>query len=178
MARSDAAPGGAGATGAKALRAKAPRGRPSPAGCAGWVLAALLLGLGFYGGWWARTLPWFATGKPAASAAPSERQQLLAAGWKEVDSGVFVRPCAGNCRPPRVYGGGAVEVLEVECLDRPCGQIRATFRVLGADGAALDSLVVTAAGRQGERLQLVAETPNPQARRLELQEFSARARLD
>ncbi|MEI7665658.1 MAG: hypothetical protein WCI65_06395 [Synechococcaceae cyanobacterium ELA263] len=173
MARSDAAP----APGATAPGGTAPR-RPWPGGRAGWLLAALLLGLGFYGGWWSRSLPWFAAGKPAASSAPSERQQLLATGWREVDAGVFVRPCAGHCRQPRVYGGGAVEVLEVECLDRPCGQIRATFRVLGADGAPLDSLVVTAAGRQGERLQLVAETPNPQARRLVLQEFSARARLD
>ncbi len=156
----------------------APPQRRSPGGRAGWLLAALLLGLGFYGGWWARTLPWFVAGKPAASAAPSERQQLLATGWREVDAGVFVRPCAGHCRPPRVYGGGAVEVLEVECLDRPCGQIRASFGVLGANGAPLDSLVVTASGRQGERLQLVAETQNPQARSLVLQDFSARARLD
>jgi hypothetical protein len=69
-------------------------------------------------------------------------------------------------------------VLEVECLERPCGQIRATFNVLAADGAPLDTLTVTADGRQGERLQLVAETPNPLARRLVLGEFSARARLD
>lgn len=158
--------------------AAAARGLRSPAGCAGAVLAALLLGLGFYGGWWARTLPWFAAAKPAPSGAGAERQQLLATGWREMNAGVFVRPCAGNCRPPRVFGGGAVEVLEVECLERPCGQIRASFRVLGADGAALDSLVLTADGRQGERLQLVAETSNPLARRLVLEEFSARARLD
>ena len=142
------------------------------------LLAGLLLGLGFYVGWSARGLPWFAAAEPAPAGAAAERQQLLAAGWKEVDPGVFMRPCAGSCRRPKVFGGGAVEVLEVQCLDRPCGQIRATFQVLGADGAPLDSLVVSADGRQGERLQLVAETANPQARRLVLQTFSARARLD
>ncbi|MFZ0407870.1 MAG: hypothetical protein WAM11_07160 [Cyanobium sp.] len=167
MARTELSPGG---TPAQAAR----KGR----GAAGLLLAALLLGLGFYGGWSARSLPWFAAAAPAPGGVAAERQQLLAAGWKEVDSGVFVRPCAGNCRRPKLFGGGAVEVLEVECLDRPCGQIRASFSVLGADGAPLDSLVVTADGRQGERLQLVAETANPKARRLLLQDFSARARLD
>jgi hypothetical protein len=153
------------------------RGR-SPFGCLRGLLAALVLGFGFYGGWWARGLPWFRAAKPVLSEAAAERQRLKDTGWREADAGVFVRPCAGNCRPPRVFGGGAVEVLEVECLDRPCGQIRASFNVLTADGAPLDTLTVTADGRQGERLQLVAETPNPRARRLVLGEFSARARLD
>lgn len=175
MARSEsgsAAPATAPAAEA-ARRGRSPFGWP-------WLLGvSLLLGLGFYGGWWARTLPWFAAAKPPApTGAAAERQQLLSTGWREVDAGVFVRPCAGNCRPPRVYGGGAVEVLEVACLDRPCGQIRAIFNVLAADGAPLDTLTVTADGRQGERLQLVAETPNRRAQRLVLQEFSARARLD
>jgi len=148
----------------------------SPAGCSRWLLLALLLGLGFYGGWSARSLPWFAAAKPAP--APSERQRLLASGWREAESGVFVRACTDNCRRPRLYGGGAVDVLEVECLDRPCGQIRANFKVTGADGAALETVSVSANGRQGERLQLVAETPNPQARNLVLQAFSSRARVD
>ena len=172
MARSDA-----GGTGLPAQDAATGR-RGSPFGCVSLLATALLLGLGFYGGWWARTLPWFTTPKPVISEAAAERQRLKDTGWREADSGVFVRPCAGSCRPPRVFGGGAVEVLEVECLERPCGQIRATFNVLAADGASLDTLTVTAEGRQGERLQLVAETPNPRARSLVLGEFSARARLD
>ncbi len=176
MARSESGPAG---SPAPVPAAEARRGGRSAASWP-WLLGvSLLLGLGFYGGWWARTLPWFAAAKPPApSGVAAERQQLLATGWREVDAGVLVRPCAGNCRPPRVYGGGAVEVLEVECLDRPCGQIRASFNVLAADDTTVDTLTVTAVGRQGERLQLVAETPNPRARRLVLQAFSARARLD
>jgi hypothetical protein len=150
----------------------------SPAGCSRWLLVTLLLGLGFYGGWSARALPWFSAAKPKPTPAPSERQRLLASGWREAESGVFVRTCTENCRRPRLYGGGAVEVLEVECLDRPCGQIRANFKVMGADGAALENVSVSANGRQGERLQLVAETHNPQARSLVLQAFSSRARVD
>ena len=39
-----------------------------------------------------------------------------------------------NCRTPVVYGGGMADVMDVHCLDRPCGEIRAAFVVLDDRG--------------------------------------------
>jgi hypothetical protein len=53
-----------------------------------------------------------------------------------------------------------IDVMEVNCLERPCGDIRAQFAVM--DG----------------RLQLVLESRLPESRRFVLQSFNAKARLD
>jgi hypothetical protein len=106
------------------------------------------------------------------------RHDLLADGWAEVDQGVFTRRCQGNCRRPRLYGGGVADVMEVSCLERPCGQIRAVFDVLDGQSQWLETLTQERPRRQGERLQLVFESDKPQARRFVLREFRARARVD
>lgn len=83
-----------------------------------------------------------------------------------------------NCRTPVVYGGGMADVMEVHCLDRPCGEIRAEFVVLDDRGQVIDQIMERRPGRQGERLQLVIESQRPEARRFVLQSFSAKARID
>jgi hypothetical protein len=106
------------------------------------------------------------------------RQVLLAAGWQESDQGVFTRRCQDNCRMPVLYGGGVLDVMEVNCLDRPCGEIRADFAVLDGRGQVIGQIMERRSGRQGERLQLLLESDLPEARRFLLQSFSAKARLD
>ncbi|MFM7313947.1 MAG: hypothetical protein ACKO0M_12400, partial [Cyanobium sp.] len=100
---------------------------------------------------------------------------LLAAGWKEVDGGVFARPCQAPCRPPRIYGGGAAASVEVECLLRPCGTITAGFALLDRAGGVVDQRQVERQGRQGERLQLLVESQDPRVVRVELATLQARA---
>ena len=77
-----------------------------------------------------------------------------------------------------LYGGGVADVMEVNCLDRPCGEIRAEFGVVDGRGQVIDQIKERRPGRQGERLQLVLESQLPEARRFVLQSFSAKARLD
>lgn len=79
---------------------------------------------------------------------------------------------------PRLFGGGVVDVMEVSCLERPCGEIRAVFDVLDGQGQLLHKLPLLRSGRQGERLQMVLESERPEARRFVLREFRARARVD
>ena len=55
--------------------------------------------------------------------------------------------------------------MEVNCLERPCGEIRVVFDVVDGRG-------------QGERLQIVLESQNSEARRFVLQSFSSKARVD
>ena len=54
-----------------------------------------------------------------------------------------------SCRKPVLYGGGLIDVMEVNCP-----------------------------GRQGERLQIVLESQLTDAQRFVLQSFSAKARVD
>ena len=88
-----------------------PAGAVRSGGVGAWLrlaAALLLLGLGGSLGWQARTLLLQRPVTDDPAAAPTQRRQaLLASGWKEVDSGVFARPCQSPCRPPRIYGGGA-----------------------------------------------------------------------
>ena len=136
----------------------------------------ILLGLGGALGWQARTL---VLQRPVpddpAGALIQRREALLAAGWKQLDGGVYARPCQAPCRPPRIYGGGAAGAVEVECLERNCGTISATFALLDASGAVIGERKVERQGRQGERLQLVAESDDPRVSRVELGSLRARA---
>jgi len=54
-----------------------------------FLLAAVLLALGFGGGWLAAGLRLPAHGAAAAKPGKETRQELLAAGWQESDQGVF-----------------------------------------------------------------------------------------
>lgn len=166
-----------------------PQGKPPggqarlPAGASSrlggrWLLAVALLALGFGGGWTAAGLRPLADGAAATKSGKETRQDLLAAGWQESDQGVFTRRCQDNCRRPVLYGGGVADVMEVNCLDRPCGEIRAEFGVLDGRGQVIDQIKERRLGRQGERLQLVLESRLPEASRFVLQSFSAEARLD
>lgn len=142
------------------------------------ILAAVLMALGFGAGWTAAGLRPPAFGAAAAKPGRETRQDLLAAGWQEADQGVFTRRCQDNCRRPVLYGGGVADVMEVNCLERPCGDIRVAFDVVDGRGQVIDRIEEISKGRQGERLQIVLESHNSEARRFVLQSFSARARLD
>jgi hypothetical protein len=136
----------------------------------------ILLGLGGALGWQARTL---VLERPVpddpAGALIKRREALLAAGWKQLDGGVYARPCQAPCRPPRIYGGGAAGAVEVECLERTCGTISAAIALLDASGAVIGERKVERQGRQGERLQLVAESDDPRVSRVEVSSLRARA---
>jgi hypothetical protein len=166
-----------------------PQGKPAggqarlPAGASSrlggwWLLAVALLALGFGSGWTAAGLRPLADGAAATKSGKETRQDLLAAGWQESDQGVFTRRCQDNCRRPVLNGGGVADVMEVNCLDRPCGEILAEFGVLDGRGQVIDQIKERRPGRQGERLQLVLESRLPEASRFVLQSFSAKARLD
>ncbi len=158
---------------------QASRPRASSPGLGGrWLPAVALLALGFAAGWTAAGFRPAAHGSAAAKPGKETRQELLAAGWQESDQGVFTRRCQDNCRRPLLYGGGIADVMEVNCLERPCGEIRAQFVVLDGRGQMIDQFTEDRPGRQGERLQLVLESRRPEARRFVLQSFSAKARID
>ncbi len=143
------------------------------------LLAVGLLALGFGAGWTAAGLRPTAAGAAAAKPGKETRQDLLAAGWRETDQGVFTRRCQDNCRRPVLYGGGMADVMEVNCLERPCGDIRVAFDVVDGRGQVIEHITKDrTGGRQGERLQIVLESQNAEARRFVLQSFSAKARLD
>ncbi|WP_216907987.1 hypothetical protein [Synechococcus sp. CCY 0621] len=141
------------------------------------LMVGLVL-LGFGAGWMAAGLRASLAEKPAAGGRGESRQDLLADGWVESDQGVFTRRCQGICRKPRLYGGGIIDVMEVACLERPCGDIQAKFDVLDGMGQVLDTVTIDRPGRQGERLQLLIESQKPQARSFVLQSFTARARVE
>jgi len=152
---------------------------PASSGVGGrWLPAVALLALGFGVGWSAAGLRPSVDGAAATNPGKETRQDLLAAGWQESDQGVFTRLCQDNCRRPVLYGGGVAEVMEVNCLDRPCGEIRVQFGVVDERGQVIDQIMERRPGRQGERLQFVLETQLPEARRLVPQSFSAKARID
>jgi hypothetical protein len=142
------------------------------------LLVALLVLVGFGAGWLAAGLRASLAEKQAAGGRGESRQDLLADGWVEADQGVFTRRCQGICRKPRLYGGGIIDVMEVACLERPCGQIQARFDVLDGMGKVLETVAIDRPGRQGERLQLVIESQKPEARSFALQSFTARARVE
>jgi hypothetical protein len=142
------------------------------------LLVVVLVLLGFGAGWAAADLRSSLAESRRAGGRGETRQDLLADGWVESDQGVFTRRCQGICRRPRLYGGGIVDVMEVACLERPCGEIQATFAVLDGQGREVDKVVETKTGRQGERLQLVIESPKPQSRSFALVDFRAKARVD
>ena len=144
----------------------------------GWFPAGALLALGF-------GLGWFASGlrPPHQAADPMNPgmetpEDLVSTGWQESDQGVFTRRCRDNCRRPALYGGGIADVMEVNCLKRPCGDIQAVFAVVDERGQMVDQETKSRPGRQGERLQLVLESRHPEARRFVLKSFSAKARID
>jgi hypothetical protein len=143
-----------------------------------WLLAVALLALGFGGGWITAGLRPPEDVSSATKTAKETRQDLLADGWQESDQGVFTRRCQDNCRKPVFYGGGVADVMEVNCLERPCGEIRAEFGVVDGRGQVIGQIMGRRPGRQGERLQIVLESQLPEARRFVLQSFSAKARLD
>lgn len=143
-----------------------------------FMVAVALLALGFVAGWSGAALRPQAQGAPVKTPGKETRQVLLAAGWQESDQGVFTRRCQDNCRRPVFYGGGVADVMEVNCLERPCGEIRADFAVVDGRGQVIGQIMERRPGRQGERLQLVLESQLPEARRFVLQSFSAKARLD
>ena len=158
------------------------KARPSDAATPGFggrfIVAVALLALGFVAGWSGATLRPPSQGVTVMKPGKETRQVLLAAGWQESDQGVFTRRCQDNCRMPVLYGGGILDVMEVNCLDRPCGEIRADFAVLDGRGQVIGQIMERRPGRQGERLQLVLESELPEARSFLLQSFSAKARLD
>jgi hypothetical protein len=174
------APSGGGPPKAKPAAGKSnnlPAARPPGFG-AWWLLAFALLPLGFGAGWIAAGLR--PPAQAAATTKPGQetRQELLAAGWQESDQGVFTRRCQDNCHRPLLYGGGLVDVMEVNCHERHCGEIQVEFGVLDGRGQVIDQIIERRPGRQGERLQLVIESQLPAARRFVLQSFSAKARID
>jgi hypothetical protein len=133
----------------------------------------VVLGGGFYWGWTTR-----AGIKPSPEQLKAqEEERVLALGWKQSAEGVMTRWCSDDCNPPRLYGGGRAEVFEVWCRQRPCGEIRATFEVLNRQGKALGTINSNRTGLQGERLRLVVVSPDPEAARFQLKQFSAQARV-
>lgn len=142
------------------------------------VLVLGLVLVGFGAGWMAAGLRASLAEKPAGGGRGESRQDLLADGWVESDQGVFTRRCQGICRKPRLYGGGIIDVMEVACLERPCGDIQAKFDVLDGQGKVLDTVTLDRPGRQGERLQLLIESPKPEAKSFVLQSFTSRARVE
>ena len=131
----------------------------------------VVLGGGFYWGWTTR-----ANLNPSLEQLRAQEQdQLLALGWKQSADGVLTRWCSEDCNPPKLFGGGKAEVFEVWCRQRPCGNIRATFKVLNKEGAAIGTTTSTKSGLQGERLRMAVVSPEPQASRFELEQFSAQA---
>ena len=144
---------------------------------AGPLLALLILAMGFGAGWMVASSRASLAGGGAPKGSGESRADLLADGWSESDQGVFTRRCRGNCRRPMVYGGGIADVMEVSCLERPCGEISVVFDVLDARGQAIDRLTLRRPGLQGERLQFLLESDKQGARRFALREFSARAKV-
>jgi hypothetical protein len=158
--------------------AKPPASKPARFPVLQRLLMVALVLLGFGAGWMAAGLRASLPEKPPAGGRGESRQDLLADGWVESDQGVFTRRCQDNCRRPVLYGGGVADVMEVNCLERPCGEIRVQFGVIDDRGQVIDQIKVRRPGRQGERLQLVLESQLPEARRFVQQSFSAKARID
>lgn len=158
--------------GATPEREPTPRRSRGAGGCVPWLMACLaLVGGGFYWGYNVRSAQ-----KPTPEELKErERQEFRALGWQTGADGVLTRWCTDDCHPPKLFGGGMARIFEVYCKDRPCGSIRATFRVLDRDGKEIGTTTASKDGLQGERLRLVVVSPEPQAQRFELKEFAAQA---
>jgi len=151
---------------------RSPRRSRGLSGCVPWLMAGLaVLGGGFYWGYQFRA----AQKLSADELKERERQELRTMGWQTSADGVLTRWCTDNCNPPKLFGGGMARIFEVHCKDRPCGNIRATFRVLDRDGKEIGTTTASKDGLQGERLRLVVVSPEAQAERFELKEFTAQA---
>jgi hypothetical protein len=157
---------------------KPPAKRPARFPVLQRLLMVCLVLLGFGAGWMAAGLRASLAEKQAGGGRGENRQDLLADGWVESDQGVFTRRCQGICRKPRLYGGGIIDVMEVACLERPCGDIQVKFDVVDGLGKVLDTVTLDRPGRQGERLQLVIESQKPEAKSFVLQSFTSRARVE
>lgn len=135
------------------------------------VAGLAALGGGFYWGYSFRSQQ-----KPTAQELRAqEREQLATLGWKQSAEGVLTRWCTEDCNPPKLFGGGKAQVFEVYCKDRPCGNVRATFKVLDAKGEEIGTTTSSREGLQGERLRMVVVSPETGAHRFELEEFTAQA---
>jgi hypothetical protein len=151
--------------------AKPKRANPLEAALPWFTAGLAVLGGGFYWGY-----SFKAQERPSlAQLQEREQQELTVLGWKPAAEGVLTRWCTQDCNPPKLFGGGIARVFEVYCQDRPCGTIRATFRVLNRDGKEIGTTTASKDGLQGERLRLVVVSPEPQAQRLELKQFTAQA---
>lgn len=135
------------------------------------VFGCLCLAIGFWTGRYNAQLQ--------RSLPPATNRQLLTSqGWQHDGSGVFYRWCRGaSCHTPHLYGGGLIQLFEVNCLERPCGEIRMQFNVLNAKGEIIDELSLNETGIQGEIRRFLIESQNAEATALELRQFSARARV-
>jgi hypothetical protein len=131
----------------------------------------LCLGLGFWAGAEHARLRW-------SGRQPSEREVLVAQGWRQDGTGVFYRWCQESCHVPRLYGGGVIKAFDVKCVDRPCGDIQMAFNVLDAKGAVIDQLTLSERGLRGETRRFLVESQRSEAASVELREFSARARVE
>jgi hypothetical protein len=98
-------------------------------------------------------------------------------GWRTDGTGIFYRWCRDSCHAPRLYGGGVIQVFEVHCSDRPCGDMAMGFNVLNAQGQTVDKIILREKGMQGELRRFLIETQNSDAATLELSDFQARARV-
>ena len=98
-------------------------------------------------------------------------------GWRTDQTGVFYRWCRELCHAPRLYGGGVVQIFEVHCSDRPCGDMVLSFNVLNAQGDTIDKIILREKGMHGELRRFLVETQNSDAATLELSDFQARARV-
>jgi hypothetical protein len=142
-----------------------------PAAFLRWFLCSLFfLGLGFWAGSYHQKLRF-------SLQQPSERQLLAIQGWRHDGSGVFYRWCPGLCHAPRLYGGGLIQVFEVKCVDRPCGDLSMVFSVFNSKGEVVDRVVLADKGLQGETRRFFVESRKPDAASVELSEFSSRARV-
>ena len=138
----------------------------------GFTLVGMIcLGIGYWVG--------SSTTKMLQSPNPPSRDQLISAqqGWRAEGSGVFYRWCRGECHAPRLYGGGVSQVFEVQCVDRPCGDISMRFIVLNAKGEPIHEIPLKGTGLQGELRRFIIESEHQDAASIELSEFKAVARV-
>ena len=137
-----------------------------------WSLFGLLcLGVGYWVGQYNAKIHDLLN-QPSKSVAPFSHD-----GWRTDGTGVFYRWCRDSCHAPRLYGGGVIQVFEVHCSDRPCGDIVMGFNVLNAEGQTIDKILLKEKGTQGELRRFLVETQNSDAVSLELNQFEARARV-
>ena len=137
-----------------------------------WSLFGFLcLGVGYWVGQYNAKV-YSLLNQPLKGVAPVRHD-----GWRSDGTGVFYRWCQDSCHAPRLYGGGVIQVFEVHCSDRPCGDMVMGFNVLNAEGQIIDKIQLREKGEQGELRRFLVETQNSDAASLELNQFEARARV-